>query len=207
MNVFGSEMKNIGLIFGDYVKELKLTASNNYIYVVRNNVFGDIIFSTNSSGINMINCRDIHDRYFGKMYSVNVIKGKTIGYERNIGVLEGFDDISEYNAVQVFEKAMFILDSISNDILSADDIQYTNALNSDENFYNNILIKKSADGAGKFILNNRVMYLVQTMLPGSKSTDLDAEMYYKTGNDYYTMKFISHKKQYDVYTFMRFLCI
>ena len=207
MNVFGSEMKNIGLIFGDYVKALKLTASNNYIYAVRNNVFGDIIFSTNSSGINMINCRDIHDRYFGKMYSVNVIKGKTIGYERNIGVLEGFDDISEYNAVQVFEKAMFILDSISNDILSADDIQYTNALNSDENFYNNILIKKSADGAGKFILNNRAMYLAQTMLPGSKSTDLDAEMYYKTGNDYYTMKFISHKKQYDVYTFMRFLCI
>ena len=192
MNVFGSEMKNIGLIFGDYVKELKLTASNNYIYVVRNNVFGDIIFSTNSSGI---------------MYSVNVIKGKTIGYERNIGVLEGFDDISEYNAVQVFEKAMFILDSISNDILSAEYIQYTNALNSDENFYNNILIKKSADGAGKFILNNRAMYLAQTMLPGSKSTDLDAEMYYKTGNDYYTMKFISHKKQYDVYTFMRFLCI
>ena len=64
MNVFGGEMRNIGLIFGDYVKELKLTASDSYIYVIRDNVFGDIIFSTNSSGINMINCRDIHDKYF-----------------------------------------------------------------------------------------------------------------------------------------------
>lgn len=207
MNVFGGEMRNIGLIFGDYVKELKLTASDSYIYVIRDNVFGDIIFSTNSSGINMINCRDIHDKYFGKMYSVNVIKEKTIGYESDIGVLEGFDNIARYNAMQIFEKAMFILRSISNDILTADNVQYTNSLNANENFYNDILIKKSADGAGKFILNDRAMYLAQTMLPGSKSTDLDAEMYYKTGNDYYTMKFISHKKQYDVYTFMRFLCI
>ena len=47
MNVFGGEMRNIGLIFGDYVKELKLTASDSYIYVIRDNVFGDIIFSSN----------------------------------------------------------------------------------------------------------------------------------------------------------------
>lgn len=207
MDTFGGDMKDIGLILGNYVKELKLTTLDTYVYVVRDKVFGDIIFSANQSGINMINCYDIHNKYFGKMYSVNVIKDKTIGYESDIGVLEGFDNIAKYNAIQIFERAMFILNSISNDILTADNVKYSNVLNNDEDFYNNIIAKKSADGAGKFILNDRPTYLAQTMLPGSKSTDLDTEMYYKTGNDYYTVKFISHKKQYDVYTLMRFLCI
>lgn len=207
MNVFGEQMKDIGPIFEGYVKELKLNATDSFVYVVRDNIFGDIIFSANANGIRMISCGDIHDRYFNKMYSIDVIKHKTVGYESDIGILEGFDDISRYNAIQQFNKAMYTLRCISNDIMIADNINYSNALNTDERFFNDILLRKSADGAGKYVMGDRAMYLAPNMLPGTKSTDLDAEVYYKTGNDYFTVKFISHKKTCDVYTFMRFLCV
>ena len=207
MNIIGGEMANACTIFEKYIKELKLSTLNEYVYIIRDNIFGDVMFSPSSNGISMISCNDIHDKYFNKMYSVNVFKGKTIGYETDIGVIEGFDNIAYFNAVQKFDKDMRIYNCVRNDISAATNVSYINNLNTDENFYNNILIKKSADGAGKFILDNRVIYVAQTMLPGTKSTPIDAEVYYTNGNDYFTVKFITHKKQNDIYTFMRFLCI
>lgn len=207
MNIIGGEMANACTIFEKYIKELKLSTLNEYVYIIRDNIFGDVMFSPSSNGISMISCNDIHDKYFNKMYSVNVFKGKTIGYETDIGVIEGFDNIAYFNAVQKFDKDMRIYNCVRNDIGTATNVSYINNLNTDENFYNNILIKKSADGAGKFILDNRVIYVAQTMLPGTKSTPIDAEVYYTNGNDYFTVKFITHKKQNDIYTFMRFLCI
>ena len=207
MNIIGGEMANACTIFEKYIKELKLSTLNEYVYIIRDNIFGDVMFSPSSNGISMISCNDIHDKYFNKMYSVNVFKGKTIGYETDIGVIEGFDNIAYFNAVQKFDKDMRVYNCVRNDISTATNVSYINNLNTDENFYNNILIKKSADGAGKFILDNRVIYVAQTMLPGTKSTPIDAEVYYTNGNDYFTVKFITHKKQNDIYTFMRFLCI
>lgn len=207
MNIIGGEMANACTIFEKYIKELKLSTLNEYVYIIRDNIFGDVMFSPSSNGISMISCNDIHDKYFNKMYSVNVFKGKTIGYETDIGVIEGFDNIAYFNAVQKFDKDMRIYNCVRNDISTATSVSYINNLNTDEKFYNNILIKKSADGAGKFILDNRVIYVAQTMLPGTKSTPIDAEVYYTNGNDYFTVKFITHKKQNDIYTFMRFLCI
>lgn len=207
MNIIGGEMANACTIFEKYIKELKLSTLNEYVYIIRDNIFGDVMFSPSSNGISMISCNDIHDKYFNKMYSVNVFKGKTIGYETDIGVIEGFDNIAYFNAVQKFDKDMRIYNCVRNDISTATNVSYINNLNTDENFYNNILIKKSADGVGKFILDNRVIYVAQTMLPGTKSTPIDAEVYYTNGNDYFTVKFITHKKQNDIYTFMRFLCI
>ena len=207
MNIFGAEMTNACTIFEKYIKELKLSTLNEYVYIIRDNIFGDVMFSPSSNGISMISCNDIHDKYFNKMYSVNVFRGKTVGYETDIGVIEGFDNIAYFNAVQKFDKDMRIYNCVRNDISTATNVSYINNLNTDENFYNNILIKKSADGAGKFILDNRVIYVAQTMLPGTKSTPIDAEVYYTNGNDYFTVKFITHKKQNDIYTFMRFLCI
>lgn len=207
MNIIGGEMTNACTIFEKYIKELKLSTLNEYVYIIRDNIFGDVMFSPSSNGISMISCNDIHDKYFNKMYSVNVFKGKTIGYETDIGVIEGFDNIAYFNAVQKFDKDMRVYNCVRNDISTATNVSYINNLNTDENFYNNILIKKSADGAGKFILDNRVIYVAQTMLPGTKSTPIDAEVYYTNGNDYFTVKFITHKKQNDIYTFMRFLCI
>ena len=207
MNIIGGEMANACTIFEKYIKELKLSTLNEYVYIIRDNIFGDVMFSPSSNGISMISCNDIHDKYFNKMYSVNVFKGKTIGYETDIGVIEGFDNIAYFNAVQKFDKDMRIYNCVRNDISTATNVSYINNLNTDENFYNNILIKKSADGAGRFILDNRVIYVAQTMLPGTKSTPIDAEVYYTNGNDYFTVKFITHKKQNDIYTFMRFLCI
>lgn len=199
---------NICTILEGYISNLKLNSLDNYVYIIRdNNVFGDIVFSTNSSGIKTISCKDISDKYFGKMYSVDAIKGKTLGYETEIGLLDTFDNIGKYNAIQQYQKAMYVYTCILNDIVNADDVSYINSLNTNEDFYNNILIRKSADGAGKFIINNRPIYIAPTMLPGTKKTDLDAEVYYKTGNDYFTIKFITHKKQCDVNTFMRFLCL
>ena len=207
MNIIGGEMTNACTIFEKYIKELKLSTLNEYVYIIRDNIFGDVMFSPSSNGISMISCNDIHDKYFNKMYSVNVFKGKTIGYETDIGVIEGFDNIAYFNAVQKFDKDMRIYNCVRNDISTATSVSYINNLNTDEKFYNNILIKKSADGAGKFILDNRVIYVAQTMLPGTKSTPIDAEVYYTNGNDYFTVKFITHKKQNDIYTFMRFLWI
>lgn len=201
------EMNNIGVIFCDYVKDLKPSSLDEYIYVVNNTIFGNIIFISNPTSINMIPCGDLHDKYYNKMYSINAIKGKTIGYETDIGILDNFDDITRFNALQQFQKAMCSLNNIINEVMLANEVSHINNINEDECFYNNILSKRASDGAGKFIINGRPIYISSNMLPCSKSTVIDTIVYYKKGNDYFTIKFVCNKKQNVVYTFMKFLCL
>lgn len=206
--IFGNNLINSGIIFNQYMKDLKLTSLDQYIYTLNNHsVFGNIVFSFNPGRINIIHCNNIHDKYFNKLYSVNSLKEKTNGYETDIGIIENFDSISKFNAIQNFNKIIRIIDSLSNDIINATDIKFIDNLNEDYDFYNNILIRKSAEGVGRCILNNRVIYISPSMLPGSKSTKLDAKMYYTEGKTYFTIEFITHKDTNDISTFMHFLCL
>ena len=68
MNIIGGEMANACTIFEKYIKELKLSTLNEYVYIIRDNIFGDVMFSPSSNGISMISCNDIHDKYFNKLY-------------------------------------------------------------------------------------------------------------------------------------------
>lgn len=199
-------MNNISIIFEGYVKDLKLSASEDYIYIVNDDYFGDIVFSISQTCLSMIKC-DLSTKYFNKMISVNAIKGKTIGYEYSIGILEGNDFITEYNCHEKFRRAMRILNQFKIDLQNADVVKPEYSAQTNESFYNNILLRKADDGAGKFICSDNIMYLAPCMLPGSKSTEVDIINYYKTGNDYYTTKFITHKKTSDVITLMKFICL
>ena len=93
-------MDSINIIFEKYVKGLKLSVAEDYIYVVRDDYFGDIVFSTNTTSLGIIRCMDdISDKYFNKMISVDVIKGKSNGYEYDIGILGINDYIHHYNCI------------------------------------------------------------------------------------------------------------
>lgn len=205
-NIFGEELKNSGKIFMPYIKDMKLKSTNEYFYIIRDNTLGDVLFVNNPGSVILINCDNIHEKYLNKMYSVNAILGKTVGYETEVGVLENMDYITKFNAIQLFEKALNCLKSIVMDITTANDIKNISGLNNDEMFYNNVLLNKAADGVSKYILDNRAIYLAPNMLPGTKKTDLDAKIYYTNGNPYFLVEFISHKSK-DVRTFMKFLCL
>ena len=51
MNIIGGEMTNACTIFEKYIKELKLSTLNEYVYIIRDNIFGDVMFSPSSNGI------------------------------------------------------------------------------------------------------------------------------------------------------------
>lgn len=196
---------NISIVFEKYVKNLKLSVNEDYIYVVKDDYFGDIVFSPNSTSLNIINCSDISSKYFNKMISVDVVKGKTIGYEYDIGILNGNDYIYKYNCIEKFRKSMNILNSFKNDIVNCDSVDHAYNLQQNDSFFNNILTRKADDGAGKYIYNKNIMYVAPCMFPGSKSTDIDATIYCTNGNDYYTVLFTTHKKEFDIITLMKFL--
>ena len=75
--------------------------------------------------------------------------------------------------------------------------------------------KESAPSEGKKanvrilgnIFGDKMMYIAPCMLPGSKSTPLDAIGYYRTGNDYYVASFTTHKPTNDVITLIKFICL
>lgn len=199
-------MNNVSIIFEDYVKDLKLSVAEDYIYVIRDDYFGDIVFSVSQTYLRMIQCENLSSKYFNKMISVNVIKGKTIGYEYDIGILEGNDFINHYNCTEKFRRALQILTQFKYELHDSDVVKSEyNVTTSNKSFYNDILLKKADDGAGRFISGENIMYLAPCMLPGSKSTEVDIINYYKTGNDYYTTKFVTHKKTNDILTFMKFI--
>ncbi len=201
-------MDSINIIFEKYVKGLKLSVAEDYIYVVRDDYFGDIVFSTNTTSLGIIRCMDdISDKYFNKMISVDVIKGKSNGYEYDIGILGINDYIHHYNCVDKFRKSMRILNSFKKDLIYYDSINTIYNLQKEEFFSNNILKRKADDGAGKYIYDKKIMYVAPCMLPGSKSTAIDATIYYTNGNDYYTTLFNTHKKEFDVMTLMKFICL
>lgn len=201
---------NLSLIFDQYVKDLKLTTNEDYVYVMKDDLFGDIIFSVSSTAINMVKCYNIPDKYFGKMISVDVIKDKSIGYEFDIGIINSNEFIVLYNCTEKFKKAMRILNQFKKDIISSAYQEPLPTLLGDESdFYNNVLLKKSAEGAGKFIFNNNIMYMAPCMLPvGKSSVQLTATKYYSDNSDYYTVVFNSNKKNdNEVLTLMKFLNI
>lgn len=199
-------MNNLSVVFDQYVKDLKLSASEDYIYVVDHGYVGPIVFSINSNSLNMIKINTpISDKYINKMISVDVIKGKTIGYEFDIGILSDQDYIHQYNCHEKRKRAMNVLYGFTCDIMNATSITKRNQINTDEKFYNDILSRKADMGAGRYVMDNRVMYLAPCMFPGSKSTDIDVVSYYTQGNDYFVASFTTHKKTNDIITLMRFI--
>lgn len=205
-NIFGEDLKNSSTIFKSYLKSMKIkTNTNKYFYVIRHNIFGNILFVTNPGNIIMTKCDNLSDKYFNKIYSTDVVYDKTVGFETDIGILENFDSITRYNAVTSFNKSISTLEELSSYIRSCADIDYISGLNNDERFYNDVLLRKTADGASRYILKNKVIYLTPSMLPGTKKTDLDARIYNLNNNYNFIVEFISHKDNLDIQTFMNFL--
>jgi hypothetical protein len=197
----------VAMIFEQYVKDLKMSATEQYVYVVRDDFFGDIVFTVNSTSLSMMKCPELSDKYFGKMIYADFIRQKTIGFETEIGILDNNDFITLYNCRERFNKSIKILNQFKFDIQSADKINQKYALNEEEDFFNNVLTRKADEGAGRYIFNDNIMYTAPCMFPGSKTTGIDVTSYYKTGNDYYISLFNTHKKTGDVVTLMRFLCL
>ena len=193
-------------IFNQYVKDLKPTASEEYVYITRDNFFGDIIYSVNSSAINFIKIPELADSYFGKMYSIDCITKSTPGFEAWFGVLNDGSYTYQYCCRHMLQKkAEFTLGGFKNDLAGSNNIQIVNNLNEDPMFYNNILLRKSSEGAGRFIYKDKVMYIAPCMLPGSKSTPIDMTIYDRAQSNYFIVVFVTHKKTNDVTTLMRFL--
>lgn len=201
-------MDSVMLTFDQYVKDLKITSTGCHIFVFNTDFFGPIIVYPTSSAINMIKITaPISDKYFNKMISVDVIKGKTIGYETDIGILQEQDYISQFNCRVLYNKVFRTLCGFINDISNASVVSRHSQINTDANFYNNVLIRKSDEGAGKYIIDDQVMYVAPCMLPATKSNEIDATGYYINGCDYYVVSFTTHKKTNDVITMMKFLCL
>jgi hypothetical protein len=201
-------MNNLNVIFEQYIKDLKLTTAEDYVYVVRDGYFGDIIFSVSSNALTLIKITTpISDKYINKMIAVDVIKEKTIGYELENGIYLSQEYIHLYNCHEKFKKARNALYGFICDIMNATSISKQNQANTDERFYNDVLLRKSDMGAGKYIMDDKIMYVAPCMLPGSKSTDIDIVSYYTQGNDYYVASFTTHKKTNDIITLMRFINI
>ena len=197
-------------ILSSYVSELKLNASEEYIYLYNSNILGEVIFSINTSSIKCIfNESDIAPKYFNKMYLVNALLGNTIGVDIDeLGIIDGQSQIAQYNAYYTYNKAISQMNGICNDIQCATDISYIPSINQDQLFYNSILSRKASDGEGSYlVLDKYRIYMTPNMIPSSKSTPVDMKIYYTNGNDYILADFISHKKRHEVHTYMRFLLL
>lgn len=200
-------MNNLDM-FTQYVKDLKTTASEEYVYITRDNFFGDIIFSVNSCAINVINLPVISDKYFNKMYSINSIVKSTPAFETWFGQLNGSSYTYQYYCKQILlDKSMYQLGTFKDDIVLASNIDKINDINTDEMFYNNILLRKSDEGAGRFVYKDKIIYVAPCMLPGSKSTPIDMSIYERDNCKYFVVVFTTHKKTNDIMTMMRFLKI
>jgi len=161
-----------------------------------------------SSSINMIKMTaPISDKYLNKMISVDVIKGKTVGYETEIGILSDPSFVNQFNCRSLYNKTFKTLCEFANDIARATTICRHAQVNTDQSFYNDVLIRKSDEGAGKYIMDNQVMYVAPCMLPATKTNEIDITGYYIDGCDYYVASFTTHKKTNDVITMMKFLCL
>lgn len=200
-------MDNLNILFSSYIKDLKLSANEEYVYVTRDDFFGDIIFSYNSACLNMTRCDGISDKYMNKIISVEAIK-RNFYTEYDFGYLFLQDQILAFNCRRKLFKAMGVLNMFKNDIKMSDNVQHMYKLNDPEqDFYNNILTRKADDGAGRYIFDDKIICIAPCMLPGTKSTDLDVIGYQKTGNDYFVALFNTHKKERDVVTLIRLLSL
>lgn len=198
---------NIAMIFEQYVKDLKPTASEDYIYVIRDNFFGDVVLIQNSSCINMMPApQNLSDRYFNCMISYKFIKDLGVGgHLCKLGILDDISDTYMFKCSLQLTKVKSILDTFKFDIQSATKVDQYPMINQDERFFNNILSRKADDGAGIYAFENKVMVIAPCMLPGSKSTPLDLVCYSRPDRDYYIASFKTHKPTGDVTTLMRLL--
>ena len=193
------------------LKDLKTTAMEKYVYTTKDNFFGSILFSVNTTYINFINLEYASDDYFDKMISISCIKNGTPGFETWFGALEQSGYTYQFSCRQMQLKAMRHLASFKEDMMRATFIHKIANLQENERFYNDILLRKSDEGAGKFIISNvtgmsdKVLYIAPCMLPASKTTPLDLVIYDIEGCNYFVAVFISHKKTGSVTTMMRFL--
>lgn len=201
-------------VLSQYVKDLKTTSLEDYVYTSRDDFFGDVIFSYNSCYLNFMSLGIISDDYLNKMFSIKCVKDETgtmHGYELWFGVLEQPMYTYTYVCRQWHKQAINQLASFKEDMHRATFIHKIANVNENEDFYNNILCRRSDDGAGRFVISNvtgmtdKVLYIAPCMLPGSKSTPLDMVIYDIADNGYFVVAFITHKKTGDVTTLMRFL--
>lgn len=193
-----------------YVKDLKPTADEFYVYTAKDEFFGGVIFSMNSMAINMIQMSDISEDYFNKIYSLNCINKGFDGFLNWFGVVDSPTYTSQYVARYTQNKAMYTLKQFEKEMKLASYIDKKCMINEDPDFYNNILIRKSDEGAGRYVYKNeykgdRALYLAPCMLPCSKSTPLDCVIYYIDGLNYNVVSFTSHKKTNTVVTLFRTL--
>lgn len=197
-------------VLEQYLKDLKPTADESYIYTLNDEFFGKVIFSKNSMCINMIQLSEISDEYLNKVFSINCIKNGIDGFSNWFGVIDNPSYTYQWVAKQTFNSAIESLRQFKQEMQCASYIGKKCLINEDPNFYNNILIRKSSEGAGRYIftdnaIGNKVMYVAPCMLPGSKSTPLDCVLYNLDGMTYNVVSFISHKKTNDVITMFRIL--
>lgn len=188
-----------------YVKDLKPTANENYVYTARDVLFGDVIFSYNSATLNLIKMTDISDDYLNKIFSLNCIKNGVDGFSNWFGVIDSPTYTNQYFSRQIQKKAMQVLGEFRNDIHHSTNIMSKTDLQTDDEFYNNILIRKSDEGAGRYICGDKVMYVAPCMLPGSKSTPIHVTIYDNPEQPYFVAAFFTHKKSNTIMTLMRFL--
>lgn len=197
-------------ILESYLKDLKPTAEENYIYTLNDDFFGKIIFSKNSMCVNMIQLSEISDEYLNKVFSINCIKNGIDGFSTWFGVMDSPTYTYQWVARQALNSAVETIKQFKQEMRCASYIGKKCLINEDPEFYNNILIRKSFEGAGRYIfrdnvIGDRAMYIAPCMLPGSKSTPLDCVLYNLDGMTYSTVSFISHKKTNDVITMFRIL--
>ena len=198
-------------VLSQYVKDLKTTSLESYVYTSRDDFFGDIIYSYNTCYLSFMNLNIISDDYLNKMFSIKCIKDEIPGYELWFGILEQPMYTYTYVCRQWQKQSINMIKDFKKDIQNATFIHKITNLNENEAFYNDILCRKSDEGAGRFVISNvtgmtdKVLYIAPCMLPGSKSTPLDMVIYDIDECGYFVVAFITHKKTGDVTTLMRFL--
>lgn len=193
------------------VKSLKTTAMEDYVYTLRDDFFGDILFSMNTTYINICRIPNLSDDYYGKMISIDCAVNEMPGFETWFGVLDSAGYTYQYMCRQKQKKVMSVFNNIKRDIQRTTSVYHINNIHEDEAFYNNILCRKASDGAGRYIIKNinwisdKVLYVAPCMLPGSKKTPLDMTIYEIEGSEYFVVSFTTHKPSGDVKTIMRML--
>ena len=153
-------MNIINKVLSKYVNGMKLTKDDKYVYLIHNDILGGVVLvSVNGWSVQSVPIYDdISSEYINKIYSVPYINGETFGYKSDVGILDTFDYTTVYNIMHQYQIDMKKVSDIVSDITSATDMKLYPLLNNDEVFYNEILMKRKSDGAGRYILGDRVYY-------------------------------------------------
>lgn len=205
--IIGNLLTNANEVLEPYVKDMKLSSSDKYVFTTYTHKYGRVIFCLSENSIRMICLGEyIHDKYMNKVYYVDALTDKAMGYECEIGVVEDTSNIAMIRAYEAQSVAVMVLTNLLTEILNYN-VRYITDLHNDEKFLNDVLSLRASDGMGKYIKDDLVMMLSPQMLPGTKKNALDAKIYTSSVNTvYYVSEFITHKK-FEVRTFMKFLYV